>query len=156
MKSRATLAALTMGATLSLASCSLAANITTSNPYDASDGVSIEVGSITARNVLFVTSGADQPGVLTGTLVNSAAKPVKVTLVIGEDSKVIVVPADASVQLGPADGQKEFSVASPAAPGGIVNVTLTPADAAGQTDPIPVMDGTQSQYQHVIDELAKG
>lgn len=73
----------------------------TTTPYDPSDGVSASVGSIQARNLLIVGSDADQPGVVSGVLINDAQTPVTVNIATSDAAQVPVdVPAGGSVLLG--------------------------------------------------------
>ena len=155
MKTRATLTAISLGAALALGGCSLAASITTSNEYDPSDGIGTTVGSVSTENFLLVTSGEGEPAVLVGALYNSSTSPVTVSICIGADTASIKVPAQGVVKLGLGEDDEQIIIDAPAAPGGIADVSIAPSDAPATVKPIPVVDGTQPEYQAVLDELAK-
>lgn len=154
MHARVKVAALALGATLSLTGCSLAANITTSNNYDASDGVGLDVAEISAKNLLLVTDAANAPAVLVGTLYNTGTDATTVTINVAGTVDDVVVPAHGSVTLGVGEGEHEFVTTSPVAPGALTTVSLQPASVAAVSEPLPVLDGTLAEYQAVLDALA--
>ncbi|MEZ0165327.1 hypothetical protein AB2L27_11215 [Kineococcus sp. LSe6-4] len=68
---RSALAVLTSAAVLGVAGCSVFSPPTVLKPYAPSDGSQTRVGGVEVRNVLLVSTGVDQPGVLSAVLVNS-------------------------------------------------------------------------------------
>src|SRR5690606_14905472 len=115
---RVKVAALALGAALSLSACSLAASITTSNAYDPSDGIGLELGEVSTANFLLVSSGAGDPGALVGTIYNKGDEPARVFITVGGDTTDVVVAPLTLVTLGLGDGEREFITTSPVAAGG--------------------------------------
>lgn len=154
MHARAKVAAVAFGATLSLAGCSLAASITTSNEYDPSDGTGATVGDISSENFLLITSGKGEPAALIGTLYNAGADAESVVITVGSDSETVTVPAMGSLTLGLGEGQEAFVTTSPVLPGLLAEVSIEPAGQAPAEKPLPVMDGTLPEYDAVLTQLA--
>ncbi len=153
MHARVKVAALALGAALSLSACSLAASITTSNAYDPSDGIGIELGDVSTENFLLISSGAGEPGALVGTLYNEGNEPARVLITIGGDSTEIVVAPHTLVTLGVGDGEREFVTTSPVAAGGIAEVSIQIEGVAPVSSPLPVLDGTLEEYRAVLEAL---
>ncbi len=154
MHARVKVVALALGAALSLSACSMAASITTSNPYDPSDGIGITLGDVSTANLLLVSSGAGEPAVLVGTLYNEGNEPTRVTVAVGGDSTEIVVAPHTLVTLGMGDGERKLITTSPVAAGGIAEVSIQVEGVAPVSSPLPVLDGTLEEYQPVLEALA--
>ena len=131
----------------------MAASITTSNVYDPSDGIGIELGEVSTENFILISNGAGEPGVLLGTLYNEGSEPARVTVSIGGDSTEIVVAPHTLVALGLGDGERAFLTTSPVAPGGIADVSIQLEGEAPVSKPLPVLDGTLPEYQPVVEAL---
>lgn len=145
-----------LAAGLLLTGCSATNPIETSKDYDASDGVGVTIGELRALNLLVLTEGAGEPGVLHGAVVNDGAEDVTLTITIGgagvtegADAATVEVPAGETVLLTDAEGADTALVAvaaTPAAPGDLVEVALT-SDVAGSASlRVPVLDGTLPGY----------
>lgn len=153
MHARVKVTALALGAALSLSACSLAASITTSNAYDPSDGIGIELGDVSTENFLLISSGAGEPAALVGTLYNEGDEPARVVVTIGGDSTEIVVAPHTLVTLGVGEGEQGFITTSPVAAGGIAEVSVQLEGIAPVSSPIPVLDGTLEEYREVLDAI---
>lgn len=154
MHSRAKVAAVALGAMLSLSSCALTASITTSNAYDASDGTGTVVGDVSAQNLLLVTTAEGDPAALLGYLYNNNDATVTVDVTVGTTVQTYTIAPMGSVQLGLGDGSEAFITTSPANPGLVGNYTVSVADVAVATGTLPIVDGTLPEYQPVLAELA--
>jgi len=152
--SRAKVAAVALGAMLSLSSCSLTASITTSNQYDPSDGTGTVVGGVSAQNLLLITTAEGEPAALVGYLYNNNNSAATVSIAVGPTVKSYTIAPMGSVQLGLSGGSDEFITTSPAAPGLVGSYTVTVADSAATTGTLPIVDGTLPEYQTVLDALA--
>lgn len=153
MHTRATLAAVAL-AVLPLTSCALTADITTSNPYDASDGTGAVLGDVRSQNFLLVTSGEGDEAVLVGALTNDGDEAVVVTVTVGKDDVTVKVPAEGSVTLGLAEGQSRLVTTADVAPGLLTSVEVAVSGGGSEVKPLPVVDGTLPEYAAVLDQLA--
>ncbi len=137
-----------------LSGCSLTADVTTGKAYNASDGISGTVSNVTAQNLLLITTGEGEPAVLVGALYNGSDVEVTVQVSVALDQASFTIPAMSTVTLGLAEGNQEFIIDAPVAPGLNSEVTIAVADEASSTKPLPVLDGTLPEYQGVLEELA--
>lgn len=153
-RSVSALGALGVAIALSLSGCSLAAQVTTNQPYDASDGTGGNVGSVLAQNLLLITSGEGEPAALIGSLYNDSNESVDVRVTVAEHEESFSIPAMSSVTLGLADGNQNFVTDAPVAPGRNSQVSISVDGDAQTTKPLPVLDGTLPEYQRVVEELA--
>ena len=136
-----------------VAGCSVINPITTQEDYQPADGIEVAIGDdAMAQNLLVVTTALDAPAILTGSVYNGDVEELKVSFSLdGTHITEVTVPARGTAVLGP-DNWAVIGAAT-AAPGGIVQV-LIQADVTGQfAVPVPVLDGTQPEYQGVVDSL---
>ncbi|GAB3452884.1 hypothetical protein AB1207_23365 [Kineococcus endophyticus] len=102
---RSALAVVTSAAVLGVAGCSVFSPPTVLKPYAPSDGSQTTVGGVEVRNVLMVSSGVDEPGVLSAVLVNSGSAPADVSVSVDVDAgspttEQFTVAQNASVHIG--------------------------------------------------------
>lgn len=148
---------LALVAVLALSGCSLAASITTSEPYAPSDGVRAEVGGVLAQNLLIITPAEGEEAVLVGSLTNTNSGRVAVELARdnGEGESVSLrVDGNSTERIGVAPGRTLVVAASQVAPGGLADVRISIYDGDSVTVAVPVVDGTLPEYQGVLDALA--
>lgn len=136
---------------LMAAGCSAVNPITTQQAYDASDGMSVEVGDVRGLNLLVVTEAEGSPAVLLGAFTNPTDETVTVVVSLGDaDGAPVEVPAGATVVLGGQDAETSVTGTAPAAPGRIASVTLA-TDGTGAVEAlVPVVDGTLPEYQEEL------
>jgi len=79
-------AVLTVAATVGLAGCSVFSPPTVLKPYEPSDGTGGELEGVQIRNVLVVSGGVDEPGVLAAVLVNSGEEDASVSVSVDVDA----------------------------------------------------------------------
>ncbi|UJP40932.1 hypothetical protein [Cellulomonas palmilytica] len=167
-RTRAAVAATGLAAALVLAGCSATNPIQTQDQYDASDGVSVRLGDVRASNLLIVSAGEGEEGVLLGGLTNTGKEDATVTVTFaapGEgadaapaaDPTTIDVPARSTVLLTGSAGSEaddttvDVRVAqTPAAPGGVAVVGVDVDIAGSQTVQVPVLDGTLPDYAPLL------
>ncbi len=148
-----------VAAVLVLSGCSLAANITTSKPYDASDGVGTVVDGIVTQNLLLIASGAGEPGVLIGSITNESSQRAFVAITDVQtpggagESVTVRVNAGETVRLGTGEGEQLVTVPAPVAPGLIARFTVGVTRGQEDTLYVPVVDGTLPEYQAVLESL---
>ena len=148
---RRLLAASVLGAALSLAGCTFTNPIETLQPYSPSDGTRLTLADgIHLENVLILSEGEGEEGHVLGAAVNSTAEPVEITISVdGETEFVVLVAPDEMLNLS----DDELLVAStPARPGAMVETTVSTPQHGAMPLPVPVLDGTLSQYDEHVPE----
>ncbi len=137
---------------LVLAGCSQTNPIQTDRPYAPADGVQVTVGDLRVENLLAVTTGADEPGALSGAVVNSGSGEVEVTFTAGDSSAVLQVPAGGSVLFGTGNdtGETVLVDSVAAAPGALIDVTIASDRDGSVTAQVPVLDGNEPPYDAVL------
>lgn len=144
----AALAAVVLAGLL-LPGCSFWAPNTAIQPYAPADGLQAELGDVLVRNMLVVSEGDGEAGLLVGALVNRGQEDVTVELELGGTSAELEVPAGVSVAIGSEtdrpDGEQSTivsetveieEVSSPA--GGSLDLTVT-APAGSTLLQVPVI-----------------
>ncbi|MDN4471968.1 hypothetical protein [Demequina zhanjiangensis] len=138
---------------LSLASCSFAASITTSQQYSASDGVRLELEDVTGLNLLVISTDEGAPAALIGSFDNSGDEPVSVTVGLGGEDTSFTVPAGGVVALGLDEDETAVVGTSTAAPGLIASVSVETPRSGMQDVDVPVLDGTLEEYADTLEML---
>lgn len=154
------LAALAVASAVVLGGCSATNQITTIDDYPPSDGVAITVDEVRALNLLVLTEGEGEPGLLVGALTNTSGEDTTVTLEVeGGTSVDVDVPSAGTVLLTGGEAHERYrsedvvleAVATP--PGGLTTVTVsTPAGGSSEVS-VPVLDGTLGEYAPLLERL---
>ncbi|MFW2512280.1 hypothetical protein ACNI3K_00705 [Demequina sp. SO4-13] len=140
-------------AALVLAGCSYVNPITTQQNYSASDGVQLIADDFEAFNLIVVSTGEGEPGALIGRVYNDTDEEMEFEISFdAETSTTVPVPARSSVELTPLDGV-EVPGTSPVMPGLLTEVGFATGANAFYTVQAPVMDGTLSEYQPIVEAL---
>lgn len=118
-------------ATLGLSGCQWTSPITTQLHYDASDGVSTQVGDVHVLNALIVATEENGPGNLVGTLENRGTQATTVPVsVAGASVAQVEVPPGQTVKLSDSAAGTFTEVPRvPARPGGMTEVSFGDARA---------------------------
>ena len=136
------------------AGCSAVNPITTSQAYDASDGMGIELGEVRGLNLLVVTEAEGAPAVLIGSFHNPTDEDVTVAASLeGDAITAIEVPAGSTVKLGGEEGEVHVTGTSTVVPGLLQDVIFQTDDAGQVVEQLPVLDGTLPEYQAELDSL---
>ncbi len=136
------------------AGCSAVNPITTQQAYDASDGVSVDLGDIRAINLIVVSEAEGSPAVLIGSFHNLSDEDTSVAASIDGESIVDVdVPAGATVRLGGEEGEAHVTGTAPAGPGLIADVTFQVTGFGQTVREVPIMDGTLEEYAMELENL---
>ncbi|WP_062379588.1 hypothetical protein [Demequina pelophila] len=141
-------------AAVALAGCSTINPITTQQAYDASDGVSVQIGDVRALNLIVVAEEEGGPAVLIGSLSNSGSEDVAVSASIDGDAIVTVdVAAGTTLTLGGESEETAVTGTATVQPGLLTTVVFQ-TDAEGQVErQVPVMDGTLPEYRDELERL---
>ena len=131
---------------LTLSGCQVMSPIQTNGSYQPADGVAVDLGDVQIRDLVVVSSAKGEVGTLSGMVVNNGTKPVTITFAAGATGGSVsaVAPAGAQTRLSGVESTEPITLPSiPAAPGGIVKVTIsTPADGGSEVSvPVLLPDG---------------
>ena len=154
MRRRIALAAvLAAGLILGTTGCGLFAPQATLIPYDASDGVSVNVGALEVRNALVISpKGTD--GALVGVFINTSKKALTVDLDYTTHSSGTAKTFEQPIELEPGEvisfgnpGVKQLVLNDlNVEPGSLVKVYIAPAGVAGKNVLLPVLINSDGVY----------
>lgn len=151
MKARlAASVALALTVVLGGTGCSMLTYQATTEKYDASDGVSADLGSLAVRNILLVMSEGGTDANLVFTVANSSDEDADLEIGLADgDSQTVEVPAHGQVVLDAGDDAEEPLLIEgvDANPGDLVDLYLSTDGAEGLQIPAPVLDGRLSEYR---------
>jgi hypothetical protein len=118
----------------------------TTEHYDASDGVSLNVGDLDVRNALVVSDdGVD--GNLVMTVVNTGEDDVTLGVQVGSgDTTEIEVEAGQTLALGTEEEEPVLLEGIDAEPGGLVSLYFQYGDVEGVEKQVPVLDSRLPEY----------
>lgn len=160
MKARvATSVVLALAVALGTAGCNLIAPQATTKHYDASDGVSGNVGKVDVRNAVIITDGVGgKVGNLVVTFVNNDSKSHRVAISSGSEggstvSEVTVEPGVVTIVGNApekASSNNVFLMNFTALPGSIYPLYFQYGDETGIKLPVPVLDGGLPEYKDLV------
>ena len=126
----------------------------TTEKYDASDGVSVDIGELDLRNILVVSDDGED-GNLIMTVVNNSDDDVELGVQFGEgggDTQTIEIEAGNSVAFG-VDAAESEDVLEPlllegidTQPGSLLSMYFEYGDAEGIEKQVPVLDARLPEY----------
>ena len=130
-------AGLVAAGAVALSGCQTQSPIQTQFSYQPADGVAVNLGDVQVRDLLVVASAKDQPGALSGEVVNNGGSDVKVSFATASGGQAQAdVPAHDAVKLTDATTTLP-KVASD--PGGLVDIEVSTASGGAQTVKVPVL-----------------
>lgn len=148
--------ALAAGVALGASGCSFITPIATQNQYNPSDGINATIGDVDVRNVVGIINEDGHAINLLITLLNRADRAVQVTLQFESggqktDSKVALRPGEV-LQFGDeAAGQDQIIILNPSVRAGeLLPVYVQYGAEPGKQLTVPVLDGTQGEYEGLI------
>lgn len=150
--------ALALAVAFGTAGCGFIAPQATTKHYDASDGVSGNVGQIDVRNAIIITDAKDGTvGSLVVTIVNNDSKTVDLSIQGGDQSSatttVSIKPGQVK-QFGsdPESNSKSnvFFANFSAKPGSLFPVYFQYGDETGVRLVVPVLDGALPEYRDLV------
>jgi hypothetical protein len=135
----------------SLTGCSAMSPATIETPYDASDGVNVDLGQqIGLRNFLVVAKEKGAPAAVLGSVVNDSDQEttVELTAQLGETTQPSVtrisVPAQSRVLIVPGGRQQMIIPELPVEPGAVLDMSAAAADAGATYFEAPVVPAAGS------------
>jgi len=152
----ATVAVLAIGLVLGTTGCTFFAPQATLIKYDPSDGVSLNLGKLQVRNA-FVISPKGTDANFIGVLINSGKSDIEVALQytshVGGTTKSVTIDqaldAGQVISFGnPGVKQLVFRGAD-IKPGSLLKIFVQYGSTSGQNLLVPVLDGSQTAYQHL-------
>jgi hypothetical protein len=144
-------AVLALGIALGGSGCAMLTYQATTEKYDASDGVSADVGALDVRNVLVVSDdGVEGNLVLSVTNTGTDDETLSVQLVDAGDTFEIDVDGGETVSLGSLDQDPLLIENLDAEVGGLVSVYLQAGSAEGVEINVPVLDGGLPEYEDLV------
>lgn len=149
---------LALAVALGTAGCNLVAPQATTKHYDASDGVSGNVGQIDVRNAVIITDGmGGTVGNLVVTFVNNDTKSHRVAISSGAGgsavSEVTVEPGQVKLvgtKPDTASNSNVFLLNFTAIPGSIYPLYFQYGDQTGLKLQVPVLDGGLPEYTDLV------
>ncbi|GIL36791.1 hypothetical protein [Phycicoccus sp. DTK01] len=124
-------------ATLTVSACGVFSPVQTDYPYIPADGVDLTVPGLDLRNIAVVSAQEGAAGTLIGQVVNNAAEPVEISFTVeGGTPATTSVPAYSGEGLADAKVRLE---SVPAAPGSMVQLTVSTREAGQNVVLIPVL-----------------
>lgn len=137
-------------ALLAATGCSAVSPIATGIPYSPSDGMVADLGEtgVGVRNLAVVSTGAEEPGRVIGSVVNTSQEDKTVTVEVNGESQEVTVEAGKVTSLQ----DEEWEIASAGAGAGEYTEGALAADGQSQDLEIPVLGPTLEEYR----DLAPG
>jgi hypothetical protein len=140
-----------LGIGLLASGCGYTNSQQTSVQYQSSDGIIADLGPLQLRNILIISTGADQPGRVIGAVYNSSSQDVTLTLNGAEGSQTeIPVKANSSTLLNDTTDEAVLSTTG-GIPGSLVDVRISENGTnVNNTVKVPVLDATLAEYKEYL------
>jgi hypothetical protein len=138
---RRLLPAAAIGAALALSACQTQSPIQTDVTYDPADGVPVDLGAVQLRDLVVISSGKGEAGVLSAAASNSGSSSTRIAFALASGSPVYAeVPAGSQERLS---GTTQVQLPSvPVAPGDVVKLTVQSPSAPAAVVDVPVLPPT--------------
>ncbi|MGR2753652.1 DNA modification methylase [Agromyces arachidis] len=150
MKARlAASAALALGIAIGGSGCAMITYQATTEEYDASDGISVDVGALEVRNALVVSDDGEE-GNLVLSVTNSGDEDATLGIEIAGETIEIDVDAGETVSPGATDEEPVLVERLDAEVGGLVTAFFVTEGAEGREVTVPVLDGRLPEYEELV------
>lgn len=141
------------GILLGTSGCNLFAPQATTIQYDASDGVSGDLGDLAIRNAMLITEDGENANLVVH-VVNSADEDIELLVQYeGVDEKVdrtLTIDANATTEIGIPGGESVAVQNLNATAGSLFPVYFQYGDLTGVELLVPVLDGTLAEYSTLV------
>ncbi|MBG6239156.1 hypothetical protein IWX78_002135 [Mycetocola sp. CAN_C7] len=136
---------------LGTSACNLISPQSTTEHYDASDGVSGRIGDLKLRNAVII-SGDGTDGNLLLSITNSGVSQ-NLTVQFGDgESLVTGIPRQSTVSFGAEDEDPILLEGIDTKPGALLPVYFQYGDETGVELLVPVLDGSLEEYSEFVPE----
>jgi hypothetical protein len=137
------------GAVLLASGCAVFSPVQTDYDYDAADGVPLTIRGLDLRDLAVVVPEKGGTGIVVGQAVNRSTSAVDVTFAVtgAPTPATVAVPASSGKTLSDAATGIEIP-GIPAAPGEMVEMTVTTDEAGANVVRVPVLANT-GYYSHL-------
>lgn len=142
-------AALSAGLAAGLLTGCQSSNPITAEPYAASDGVDVDLGSVRAANLLVLAAEQGAPGTVIGSVTNEGTEPVTVEIGVADALTSIDVEPGGTALLGPDHAEVPVEAVD-APPGALLQLRLTTTSEGSTTVTVPVLDGALPYYATLV------
>jgi hypothetical protein len=144
-------AALALGIAIGGSGCAMITYQATTEEYDASDGVSTDLGTIDLRNVLVVSEDGEE-GNLIASISNTGEDDATLEIEVVETGDTFEVDVDAgdTVSLGAGDEEPLLIADLGAEVGGLVSIYFQHGTEEGRELGVPVLDGRLPEYEDLV------
>lgn len=168
---RLALAVAALATAAGLSACQVASPITTNQPYDPADGVSVDTdtGDVQVRDLLIVSEGNGGPGAVLGYVVNNSAEALSVQVALEIEgtrtdlAPALQIPAESAARFDGriAEGEFEEPIIAeeiPGLPGGLIDLRITTSAGEVSSTSAPVLppDGYYANYADLIGAGSEG
>ncbi|HSP52198.1 MAG TPA: hypothetical protein VLO00_04810 [Cryobacterium sp.] len=144
------------GILLGTSGCNLLAPQSTTTKYDASDGVSGDVGDVAIRNAMLLSDDGEVANLVV-TVVNSGDSAHSLSVQYDDGTQKVTqdvnVDANSSVTFGTPDAPA-VTVTADVAPGSLFPVFFQYGNETGVEVLVPVLDGSLEEYSTLLPTAA--
>lgn len=151
MKARlAASAALALGIVVAASGCSMVTYQATTEVYDASDGVSANVGDLDLRNILVIMKEGADEGNLIFTVANTGESNELTVEPATGDAVTLEVGTNEQIVLGEGDEDPLLLEGIDTEPGAMMEIFFSAEGAEGVEILVPVLDGRLPEYRDLL------
>lgn len=154
MSTHARFVALAAATTVALSGCTFTAEIANLQPYDPSDGVSLDLEGVALRNVLLITDDGGEANLVVG-VENTTGDDIELVVQYGDPearvTEVVTLPALPELsQIGSDPVNQVIVVDEAIVAGDLFPVYFQYGDQQGGVIEVPVLDGTLPEYELLV------
>jgi hypothetical protein len=139
------------GILLGTTGCNLYAPQATTIQYDASDGVSGDIGDLAIRNAILLTDDGENANLLVH-VVNSSSEDIELLVQYEGDEKIdteVTIEANSTTEIG-VDGESVPVESLNASPGSLFPVFFQYGELTGIELLVPVLTGELAEYSTLV------
>ena len=127
-----------VGAALALSACQTQSPVQTDDTYQPADGVAVDLGPVQVRDLVIISAGKDQPGVLSAAVSNKSGDAQRLAFALPQGQPVYA-ETKAYSQERLSDGSQVQLPSVPVSPGDVVTLTVQSPSAPAAVVIVPVL-----------------